>query len=481
MYNRNSNTLIKHLDFIILDFISFCLSFFLAYGVRHSSFNVFGSELYTTYFIIILLLEIVAAVVIRGYKNILFRGYAVEFRKTLVHTSVVFYGILMISFLLKSTGTLSRTTLILFYIFSIVIVYGVRVFRKKVVIRRLAQNDNREILVVSDCQNIDKLLDHLDERRIYDFRVKGLVIVDDSLPDSEKEYHDTPIIARDSEGIYRYMEKHVVDEIIFVGITDRADIQQLIEECEIIGITVHIIIDELEQLIGDTAIEKMAGVPVVSSSIKLVSSSDLLLKRLIDILGSLVGLIITAVAFIFVAPAIYISDPGPIFFSQQRVGKNGRKFKIYKFRSMYTDAEERKAALMDRNEMQGLMFKMENDPRIIGSGKDGAKRGIGWFIRAFSIDELPQFWNVLIGDMSLVGTRPPTVDEWSQYDIYHRIRMRIKPGLTGLWQVSGRSNITNFEEVVRLDSEYIRSWSMWNDFVIIMKTIIVVLKKEGSE
>ena len=171
----------------------------------------------------------------------------------------------------------------------------------------------------------------------------------------------------------------------------------------------------------------------------------------------------------------YIKSPGPIFFSQYRVGKNGRKFKIYKFRSMYMDAEERKKELMKQNRVSdGLMFKMENDPRVIGSEK-GPGKGIGNFIRKTSLDEFPQFFNVLKGDMSLVGTRPPTVDEWEKYELHHRARLAIKPGLTGMWQVSGRSEITDFEEVVKLDTKYISEWSFMLDIKILFKTVLIVL------
>ena len=197
-----------------------------------------------------------------------------------------------------------------------------------------------------------------------------------------------------------------------------------------------------------------------------------------DIVGGIVGLIFTGILFIFVAPAIYIKSPGPIFFKQWRVGKNGKKFHIYKFRSMYLDAEERKAELMAQNKVKdGMMFKMENDPRIIG-GENG--KGIGNFIRKTSIDEFPQFLNVLKGDMSLVGTRPPTLDEWEKYELHHRARLAIKPGLTGMWQVSGRSDITDFEEVVKLDTKYIMNWSLGKDIKILLKTVWVVLKKKGS-
>lgn len=182
--------------------------------------------------------------------------------------------------------------------------------------------------------------------------------------------------------------------------------------------------------------------------------------------------------------AIRIASPGPIFFAQERIGRNGRKFKMYKFRSMYMDAEERKKELMAQNKMSdGMMFKMDFDPRIIGNKilRDGTKKtGIGQFIRKTSIDELPQFWNILKGDMSLVGTRPPTLDEWEKYEPHHRARMSFRPGLTGLWQVSGRSNITDFEEVVKLDTQYIGEWSVKGDIKIIWQTAVGVLRNDGA-
>ena len=148
---------------------------------------------------------------------------------------------------------------------------------------------------------------------------------------------------------------------------------------------------------------------------------------------------------------------------------------------MYPDAEKKKKELLDSNEMTGCMFKINNDPRIIGSGPDGTKHGIGWFIRKTSIDEFPQFWNVLKGEMSLVGTRPPTVDEWNKYEYHHRGRLAIKPGLTGLWQISGRSNIKDFEEVVKLDVEYIEKWNLGLDIKIIFKTILNLFTGNGAE
>lgn len=240
------------------------------------------------------------------------------------------------------------------------------------------------------------------------------------------------------------------------------------------GITVHIKLARVADDSSNQIVEKLEGYTVLSTSINMVSAGQLIFKRTMDICGGLVGMLLTGIIFIFVAPIIYIKSPGPIFFKQVRIGKNGKKFNIYKFRSMYMDAEERKKELMAQNDIKdGMMFKMDNDPRII--------KGIGNFIRDYSLDEFPQFWNVLKGDMSLVGTRPPTVDEWEKYEMHHRSRLAFKPGLTGMWQVSGRSNITDFEEVVRLDTEYIKKWNPGLDIKILFKTVAVVLGKVGSK
>ena len=187
----------------------------------------------------------------------------------------------------------------------------------------------------------------------------------------------------------------------------------------------------------------------------------------------------------FVRGSCYLPEvPGSIFFAQERVGKNGKKFKMYKFRSMYMDAEERKAELMKQNRVSdGMMFKLDFDPRVIGNEilPDGTKKtGIGNFIRVTSLDEFPQFFNVLKGDMSIVGTRPPTLDEWNKYELHHRARLAIKPGITGMWQVSGRSEITDFEEVVKLDTEYISEWNVGMDIKLLWKTVVSVIRRDGS-
>ena len=194
-------------------------------------------------------------------------------------------------------------------------------------------------------------------------------------------------------------------------------------------------------------------------------------KRLLDILGGAIGTILFLMMYPFVAVAIKFDSPGSVLFKQKRVGKNGRVFNLYKFRSMYRDAEERKQELMAENEMNGALFKVKNDPRITRVGK---------WLRKTSLDEFPQFLNVLKGEMSLVGTRPPTLDEVEKYQPEHLKRISAKPGITGLWQISGRNKITDFEQVVALDCKYLDSWRLLDDIKILFRTVIVVMQRKGA-
>lgn len=198
-------------------------------------------------------------------------------------------------------------------------------------------------------------------------------------------------------------------------------------------------------------------------------SATSLIKRLIDIAGALIGLVILALIFIPVAVAIKLDSPGPIFYVQERYGLQGRVFKLRKFRSMVEDADRLKDSVT--NEAQGLIFKNERDPRVTRVGR---------FLRKSSLDEFPQFWNVLVGDMSLVGTRPPTADEVARYLPHHWRRLDVKPGLTGQWQISGRSAIKDFEEIVKLDLQYQSLWTPLYDLQLILKTVVVLLNQRGA-
>ncbi|MDD6233293.1 MAG: sugar transferase, partial [Frisingicoccus sp.] len=299
-----------------------------------------------------------------------------------------------------------------------------------------------------------------------EYYISGIIIVDDV---SEHNIEGIPVVAGKEDAL-SYMQNHQVDRVYIDLERDSKAGKELLKGCNEMGITVHYVLSP-NSIDGKSVIEQIGNSMVVTSSLRFASSRDLMLKRIMDIVGGIVGCILTGILTVIIGPIIYVQSPGPIFFSQKRVGQNGRIFRIYKFRSMYPDAEERKKELMEQNKMKGHMFKMDNDPRIIP---------IGHFIRKTSLDEFPQFWNVLKGDMSLVGTRPPTVDEYEKYERHHKARLATKPGLTGMWQVTGRSDIVDFEEVVQLDMNYIQEWNLGLDIKIIFKTVKNMFTGKGS-
>ena len=277
----------------------------------------------------------------------------------------------------------------------------------------------------------------------------------------------------DVSDLVEICKSHPIDEVVFCLPKDYViDAEMHLRDLEELGITVRMVLDFYQVYRSKQELSFFHDeLPILTFHSKSLDAQQLFIKRLIDIFGALVGLTLLGLIFPFIALAIKRDSPGPIFFGQNRVGENGRIFKCWKFRSMYIDAEKRKKELMAQNEMKGAIFKIKDDPRITPVGK---------FLRKTSLDEFPQFFNVLKGEMSLVGTRPPTPAEVEQYENWHRRRIIIKPGITGRWQVSGRNQIDDFDEIVRLDLEYIDSWSLWQDLRILLKTLKVVFAREGS-
>ena len=281
-----------------------------------------------------------------------------------------------------------------------------------------------------------------------------------------------------------WIRREALDEVyVDVPMDSGESFIPYLDEMESMGLTVHFrlpLLDRIEEACCDEtsaarlsrSLGRCAGGNIVTMGTVELQLRDQIAKRCMDVVGAVIGCIISIPIIAVVAITIKLKSPGPLFFKQKRVGRNGRYFYIHKLRSMYVDAEARKKELMAQNEMNGLMFKMEDDPRVTKVGK---------FIRRTSIDELPQFFDVLRGDMSLVGTRPPTVDEYKQYESHHKRRLSMKPGITGLWQVSGRSDIEDFEEVVKLDVAYIDNWSLWGDVKILFKTFSVVSAGHGAK
>lgn len=249
-------------------------------------------------------------------------------------------------------------------------------------------------------------------------------------------------------------------------------VENAIKTCELEGVEVWLVADFFRTQISHASFDDFRGRPVLVFRTTPDASWQAVLKQLIDFVGALLALIVLSPIFLLIGLLIKLSSPGPILFRQQRCGLNGHPFTIFKFRTMVTNAEQRKHELASMNEMSGPVFKIKNDPRVTSIGK---------FLRKFSIDEAPQFFNVLRGEMSLVGPRPLPVDEVKRFDdLAHRRRLSVKPGLTCLWQISGRNEVSNFKDWVRLDLEYIDNWSLWLDLKIMWRTIPVVLIGSGA-
>lgn len=328
-----------------------------------------------------------------------------------------------------------------------------------------------KVILVTSSDRAHQVLKDTKIQYHWQSKIEGIVLVDKY--EEDMEIDGVPVVAK-YDNLFTYCKREIVDEVLIsIAYEDSNSMKKMVSTLEDMGVVVHLNISKLD---GFNEFNKTLGmfgdIPVITFANVFHDDNRLMIKRLIDIVGAVIGLVITALVTVIVAPILLIESPGPLFFKQRRVGKNGRYFYMYKFRSMYRDAEERKKELMDKNEMNGLMFKMTDDPRITKVGK---------FIRKTSIDELPQFFNVLKGDMSLVGTRPPTVDEFKQYDVHHKRRLSMKPGITGLWQVSGRSDIEDFEDVVKLDLEYIDNWCLALDIKILVKTVGVIFFGKGAK
>lgn len=272
----------------------------------------------------------------------------------------------------------------------------------------------------------------------------------------------------------KIIRKYNIDQVYIMQKRERdiVVIQQYIDLCIQMGVTCRVVVDIYRRRKSYSYNSSVGTYPVITYHTISLNNWELLVKRIFDIIFSVIAIIITSPVMLLTVVAIKLDSPGPALFKQVRVGKNGRHFKIWKFRSMYIDAEEMKHKLLSQNEVKdGMMFKMKNDPRITRVGR---------VIRKLSIDELPQFFNVLSGSMSIVGTRPPTLDEVEKYQTNQWRRISIKPGITGMWQVSGRSNIKDFNEVVKLDVQYIDNWNLLLDLKLLLKTVSVVFAHNDS-
>ena len=492
MSYEKSNQWVKHIDFAVIDLVCMEVSLLAANMLRHGPLYPFTES--NTY----IYLALSAAVLLvaymffaEPYSGILRRCYLRELRSVIINNVGLMVVLLVFLFAVHSTATYSRLMLGYFVAINIVITYFSHVFWKRWIRRRTnAPERGRAMILVVGRKEARKCVERILKNPYGVVKLCGVILLDKNGSDAQTvtgdgrhasvsyaapsqnseipEIMGIPVIGNE-DALLNYCKLNVVDDVLFFNTP--LCLKKYRDILLNMGIRVHRNMVELEDDYLKYQVNTINGIMTLSTSITPSSLWQMAVKRGMDILGGFVGCLATLIIIIFVAPIIKIQAPGPIFFSQTRVGKNGRRFKIYKFRSMYKDAEERKKELMAQNKMQGFMFKMDNDPRIFPFGN---------ILRKTSLDEFPQFFNVLKGNMSLCGTRPPTLDEYIQYAPHHKSRLAMKPGITGLWQVSGRSQITDFEEVVRLDNEYIRNWSLSLDLKILFKTVLVVFARKGS-
>lgn len=492
MFSRRIGTFISNIIAIIGSFLM-AYTFRFGWEADDSFLNV-NDALVLSY---LLFCYFAVFLFYRGSKVSGRRGFLRLFKESFLNTLFVAGLFASVVYMTHITDSIPR--LFFVYFFSIYFVLSFIITGiTHTIFRSIQAHHKRQTVIFTDRKDREKLVKNLLRDGADDFEIIGIVQLDSK--DKSTFYRvstETPgtltskavkagliqvdpdtfeyRFEKDETDAITFLKKNNVDlAIISVDHLDRERMEHIIDVVGEMGIDSMVTLDSFAMETFDSKMEDFGTLEVVRFAPRIFSELELFIKRVMDIIGALVGCLFTVIIGIFVVPAILIEDGGPVIFKQKRVGKNGKYFYIYKFRSMYRDAEARRKKLIKEggNEMDGAMFKMKNDPRITKVGK---------FIRKTSLDEFPQFFNVLKGDMSLVGTRPPMVDEYQQYSSHHKRRLSLKPGITGLWQTSGRSEITDFEEVVRLDCYYIDHWSILFDIKILLMTVFAVITGKGSE
>ena len=479
MYRVRSN--LQNILVILFDLISIIISLLIANALRHiSSPSLRGINS--------VIMGIMAAFVIAYFiiyflanfnNGFLKKGPFHEFWDVLKLNLTMLAASMLIVYFTRITSNYSRLVFVYFTIIDTALMLILHTFLKKLIPQIVKQaTGTRQLVLVTCVDNIEPLLKNINKNTESNYHVPAIgLLSNDSVDVNAEDVHfddSEYALLYSAEQLISFCKKSSVDEVLFsLPLDEMASFENAIDKISSMGIAVHISVDLFfPQITSSKLLSKFGDYNAITYADRFVSFRQLFFKRALDIFGGIIGMLLLIPITIIIAPLIKLESPGPIFFSQKRVGRNGRIFNIYKFRSMYLDAEDRKKELLQQNEMNGLMFKIGNDPRITRVGK---------LLRKTSLDEFPQFYNVLRGDMSLVGTRPPTLDEFEHYKSHHKKRLSITPGLTGLWQVNGRNQVTDFEDVVSLDVKYIEEWSFGLDIKILLKTVGVVLKGNGAK
>lgn len=471
---NQKNKIVEVYGLWFADLISIGVSFILATYIRFGNFRDMGDkEIHFQVCLVFLLFCTIYSFFIDWNRNFLKRSLWKEAYVIVQYNVIMILVTQTIMYFLKWADVFSRFVMIYFVMINVLMSFLLHMAIKKAMkIHYQSDLSKIKVLVITQKLMSTEVVEKLQQQLDINFQIVGIVFTNGEKDQESQQLQGIPVMEMSTDFLEKATLMALDEVFIYAPDLPQKKVQTIVNGFDEMGVNSHYCLELPGTQSERSKIENFGGFSVITYTRFQSSYKRLLIKRVMDIAGGIIGMLITLIFFPFVALAIKMDSPGPVLFSQVRIGKNGRRFKIYKFRSMYLDAEERKKELEEQNEIQGLMFKIENDPRITKVGR---------LIRKTSIDELPQFYNVIKGDMSLVGTRPPTVDEFEKYNQYYRRRISMTPGLTGLWQVSGRSEVEDFDDVVKYDLQYIDNWSLTLDMKILLRTVWVVIAGRGSK
>ncbi len=465
---RHSGLTVIIADVIVLT-ISAGIANMIVFGSWHYNVATIGAPSLKW---VMIMSYFISTIFLAGTKHYIYYGFYKEVYNTVkIHFNIVVISLCYL-YVKKISSDYSRLNFAVYVVIDILIMISVHRIMRYLVTKKFRNTTYCErVLFITESNMVLPTVKKIKKTNNWDFRVDGIALIDTNM--IGERIDDIPVVGS-CEDFLDVLQHGIYDSVLVkIKKQDKKNFEENIKKMIDMGVTVHINIDDYDMSVpAGVRLDKMGRLGVVTFKTHEYNFAQVVIKRAMDIVGAVFGLFLFGIAMLIFAPLIKLESKGPVLFRQTRIGKGGRRFEIYKFRSMVNDAEEKKADLINENQMDGQIFKLKDDPRVTRVGK---------FMRKFSIDELPQFINVLRGQMSLVGTRPPTEDEFLEYETVHRRRISIKPGMTGLWQVSGRSSVTDFDDIVRLDCEYIDNWSVGQDIKIMFKTVWVVMFGRGAQ
>lgn len=458
-FNAILDDISKFVDFIVL-----CLGFYLTIELYKfkNDMSVSDFQIYLIVFLFYILCWYISSKVHRVYQSRRFMTAAFETRQ-LIKSHLIAFVIIMVCITLYEPNLLHNRFLFYFEAIAMGLTLAEHLAVRLILqYWRLKGRNTRYVLILGSGQAAHSYLDKVNENPQLGYKVIGYLA---------PEHNGLNITYLGNyTNLETVLNTNVVDVTVFTASLSDESVKKCLDLLDLMGKTVTILLDDIVAKVTRSRSVDFDGLPMVAYDSHPRFPIQEIVKRIMDAILSGLGLIAISPILLLIAIAVKVSSDGPVFFAQERVGINGRTFRMLKFRSMVVNAEELKAKLAHLNEMSGPVFKIKDDPRVTPIGK---------ILRKTSLDELPQLWNVLVGEMSLVGPRPPLPKEVNMYDSRHRKRLSVKPGITCIWQISGRNDV-DFEEWMEMDAEYVDRWSLWMDIKILAKTVPVVLGKNGA-